>query len=197
MARITIMVALLGLGLLAGCDAASTPGTTRMLGTVDYDTAFRTARTVLARHFSIENAEPLTGVITSRPKEIENRPAGLIGITQGQTRQVAHLRVQRAGGQIMARLAVAVQTLGTPGVRRQVFGTGENYDSVPNKSPAEVEGATTPDQNDEWATRRYDGRREAEILNEIYRELNPAATQPAAAPPAGPPARPAESRAAK
>lgn len=180
MTRYMLLAALLGLALLAGCDAGSAPGTTRMLGTPDYDTAFRTCRTVLARHFSVANAEPLTGVITSQPEESENRPAGLIGITQGRTRQVARLQVQRTGGQIMARLAVAVQTMGNPGVRRQVFGTAENYDSVPNQSPAEVEGATTTEQNDEWATRRYDARLEAEILNEICRELNPAATQPAA-----------------
>ena len=191
MARFTFFAAVLGLGLLAGCDAGSAPGTTRMLGSVEYETAFRTARTVLARHFSVETAEPTTGVITTRPEEIENRPAGLIGITQGQTRQVATLRVQRAGGQVMARLAIAVQTLGNPGVRRQVFGTGDNYDSVPNQSPSEMEAATTTEQNEEWATRRFDARREADILNEIFGELNPAASQPAASapPPASQPAK--------
>ena len=176
--HLTVPTVLLALGLLVGCDAAQSPGTTRMLGSVNYDKAFQTARQVMGRHFDIRSAEPVTGVITTLPESGTDRPAGVLGLTTSEVRRLATLRLTRSGNQVAAGLAIQVQTASPAPVQR--FDVGENYDTVPNQSPSQLEAATTADQNVRWQTRRHDTRLETQILNELFRELNPSATQPTA-----------------
>lgn len=176
--HLTVLPLLLGLGLLIGCDAGQSPGTTRMLGSVNYDKAFQTARQVLGRHFDVRSAEPVTGVITTLPEGGSDRPAGVLGLTTGEVRRLATLRLTPSGNEVAALLAVQIQTASPAPVQR--FDVGANYDGVPNQSPSELEAATTTDQNVRWQTSRYDTRMEIQILNELYRELHPSASQPSA-----------------
>ncbi len=190
--HLTVATVLLGVVLLVGCDAGQSPGTTRMLGSVNYDKAFQTARQVMGRHFDIRSAEPVTGVITTLPEGGRDRPTGVIALSSGEVRRLATLRLTRSGNQVEARLAIAVQTASPAPVQR--FDVGANYDSVPNQSPSELEAATTTEQNVRWQTRRHDTRMETQILNELFREMNPAASQ-AGEPivptqPAAPPSKP-------
>ena len=155
-------------GLLGGC--AQPIGRARPLGEVSYEAAFATAREVMAQYFSIESADPQTGVIRSRPKPIRARADRLLG--GSPARQVATMRLRRDGRQVVAHLAVAVQRPGSA-AHRQMRMNADNYSSVPNQTPAQVEAATTPDQNESWRTDKYDRVMEQKILTQIHRSLHP------------------------
>jgi hypothetical protein len=170
---------------LIGC-VESTPGRTRSLGQADYGLAFATAREVLAEEhgFSIESTERDVGTIQTRPKPVAAEPDRLLG--SSPARQVATVRLRRDGNDVVAHVSVAVQRQRAE-VRRQVRDVGENYDSVPNKSPAEQDAALTPQQKMSWETVDYDHALEVRILEDLYQALRPAE------PPASPePAEPAE-----
>ena len=170
MTRTGMVAALvLAAGLLGGCSTAS-PGTTRALGDVNPDVAFATARQVLGQYFPIDDANPRTQVITTRPRPVDagwDRPLGGY-----PARQLATLRIVREDGAVAAHLAVEEQRQRSQ-MHRSVQQLGENYDSVPDQTPAEQEAATTIEQNEAWETHRYDHTLEARILSEIYRVLHP------------------------
>ena len=158
----------------AGCQQAS-PGTTRMLGEVDYATAFAAARDVLAQNdFAIDSANPDTGVIRARPRLVE--AGGQRLFSDPQTRQVATMRLRREDDEIAAELAIAQQQQDAEAFR-QMVGPAESYDTVPNRTPAEVEGPATPDQTQIWRTESYRHDIESRILNELYLALHPGAGQ--------------------
>lgn len=165
----TVAALLVTAGLLAGCSTAA-PGTTRALGDVSPDVAFATARQVLGQYFPIDDANPRTQVITTRPRPVDagwDRPLGGY-----PARQVAILRIVEENGSVAASLAVTEQRQRAQ-MHRSVQQVGENYDSVPNQTPAEQEAATTLEQNESWETHRYDHALEARILSELYRVLHP------------------------
>jgi hypothetical protein len=165
-----IALAAIGAGLLGGCSAP-TPGTTRPMGSVGYEVAFTAAKEILSQHFSLLRSDPEKGIIECRPQSTEARPEGLLG---GSTpaRRVATLRLRREGNDVTAHLAVAVQQQQSD-VYRQMRMPEDIYDSVPNKSPAEMGAEATGEQKEVWQTRRYDEALQRQILAELYRALHP------------------------
>ena len=166
-----ILAGLVAAGTLVGCTEPMA-GRSQPLGTVEYGLAFATAREVMAEYFSIASADPDTGIIQSRPKPVAARAERLLG--GSPARQVARMRLRRQGEQVVAHLWVALQRQGSA-VLREMRVARDKYDSVPNETPAEIEAATTPEQNETWRTRGYDHRLERTILTELYKALNPGA----------------------
>ena len=180
MTKLLLTVLVFG-ALLAGCSEPL-PGTTRYLGVVDYDRALLEARqTLLANDFSIESVDERRGVVQARPKVVADQPDRALG--QSPARLVAQLRVTREDGQVVGFASVAQQHQ-----QQAVLAASptplENYDSVPNQTPAEMEAATTPQQNEAWMTRRYDRDLERALLADLFARLNPSqpTTGPASVP---------------
>lgn len=157
--------------VLSGCNLR-TAGTPRALGDVEYASAFATGREVMGQHFSIASADVETGVIQSRPRPVKVRGERLLG--GSPARHVATLRIVRRGGEVVAYASVVLQREGS-----SVYQTrprdAENYDSVPDLTPAEELAATTPDQNEVWRTERHDRALERRILDDLYKALHPQA----------------------
>jgi len=166
----TVLMVILA-GLAAGCNLPK-PGTSRVLGDVSYASAFATAREVMSQHFSISTADAEAGVIEARPKLVEAPAERLLG--SSPARQVASLQLRRENGLIVAHASVALQREGSS-VHRVSARPGENYDDVPNRTPAEDVAATTPRQNEIWRTERQDRALERRILDQIYKALHPQA----------------------
>ena len=165
-----IAIGVLAVVVVCGCNVA-TPGTTRNLGRVDYASAFATAREVMAEHFSVASADPATGIIESRPRPAQVRGERLLG--GSPARHLAKLRIRHKDGQVVAVASVALQREGSA-IHRTMYRPGENYDSVPNRTPAEDTAAMTPEQTEVWRTERYDHALERKILDKLYRTLHPA-----------------------
>lgn len=170
--KISMMLAAVVLvgSALAGCNVP-TPGTTRHLGAIEYGSAFATAREVMAEHFSIASADADSGVIEARPKDVEATGERLLG-GRSPARHMAKMQVRRKGDGVVAHASIAVQREGSD-VYRSSRESSENYDEVPNRTPAEAAAATTPEQNEAWQTERYDHALERDILEQIYRALHP------------------------
>ena len=155
--------------LAAGCSG-SRPGTTRSLGDVQYQLAFAAAQEALSQHFSVASADPDTGIIESRPKLVSARPERLL--TGSPARELATMHIRKAAeNEVVAYLEIAVERLGTVEHHRAAV-RHEKYDSVPNQTPAEIEAATTPEQNEVWTIDKYDHRQEQAILDELYRTMH-------------------------
>ena len=165
-------------GALAGCNQTP-PGPTRFLGDVTYASAFATGKDVMSQYFAIEKADAQEGVITSRPKRVEAGRDRLLG--GSPARQIATLTLTHKDGQVVAHVSVAVQRQGSS-IYRRIGPDSESYHGAPTETPAEAEGATTPEQNEAWRTEKYDNSLASTILGDIYRALHPPATPPAAAP---------------
>lgn len=168
--KVSIVIAVLT-GLLAGCNLP-TPGRTRVLGNVPYASAFATARETMAQYFSIESADPDTGQIVSRPKPVKARAERLLG--GSPARHVATMHIRRKDGVILAQLSVALQREGST-LLRASGRPEENYDAVPNDTPADETAAVTPAQAEAWRTDSYDHALERRILNDVYMALHPKA----------------------
>jgi hypothetical protein len=157
----------------AGCSGTN-PGTTMMLGPGDnayQQLAFTTAKDVMAQYFEIDPAgtDPQTGTIKSRPRSVPEFQER--AFSSSPTRQLATLQIFTSEGQTMAQVTVAVQQLGT-----SVFRASKNegsYSGVPNETPAQVDAATTPEQNQTWKTIDYSYRTQQNILDDLYRRLHP------------------------
>ncbi len=165
------IIFIMAAGLLAGC-AAATPGRSRELGDVVYGNAFAAARDVVSQYYSIESADPDKGIIKSRPLGVDEKGERILG-GNSPARQLATLTLRRKNGQIVAHASVAVQRQGSAMLRQMRTTSGEDYSSVPNQTPAEIEAATTPEQNESWITQRYAHDVENKILDDIYRALHP------------------------
>lgn len=157
--------------LLAGCSM-STPGISRELGSVDYGSAFAAAREVFSQHYPVAEANADTGVIKARPVPVDERGERILG-GKSPARQLATLSLRRKNGLVIAHASVAVQRQGSEPLRRMRVSREEDYSSVPHQTPAELEGATTPEQNETWTTQRYAHDRERMILDDLYRALHP------------------------
>jgi len=168
---LTLALLLFAFGAVVGCNAP-TPGTTRALGDVSYTEAFATSREVMAQHFSVLSANPDTGQITCRPAVADVQGERILG--GSPARRLAKLQLRREGPVVLAHASVALQREGSYARNARANYT-ENYDEVPNLTPADQTAATTPDQNELWRTERYDHALERNILDDIYRQLNPKA----------------------
>ena len=126
--------------VLSGCNLR-TPGTPRALGDVEYASAFATGREVMGQHCSIASADAETGVIQSRPRLVKVRGERLLG--GSPARHVATLRIVRRGGEVVAYASVALQREGSS-IHQTRPRNGENYDSVPNLTPARTQDPGRP-----------------------------------------------------
>ena len=179
-----ITIALIGLTLtVVGCTGDADPagsgsplidflfgdamGTREALPGVSEAEAFDAARTVLAQRYKIESSDPMTGTIRTVPEPLGEGHDRLLG--QSAMRQVVGIRIRSFGSETSATVVVAIQRQGSP-VHRQ-FGDQENYDQVPNKTPALSDAAATAEQKDTWETQRHDAALEQELLDDLRRTL--------------------------
>jgi len=162
--------AILLTALLTGCGVR-TPGTTRVLGDVSYADAFATSTETIAQHFSILSADAGTGEIRCRPKPVAAKDERLF--SGSPARHLASLHLLRKDGLVVAQAAVAIQREGSS-IHQARRNFGENYDGVPNLTPAEDTASITPQQEQLWQTESYDVALERRILDEIYNALTPA-----------------------
>ncbi|MHC4982729.1 MAG: hypothetical protein ACYTF6_06130 [Planctomycetota bacterium] len=165
---IHLAAAFLAAAAAAGCEVG-TRGTNLSLGNVNYDEAFGQAREVMSQYFSVASADDNTGVIESRPKPIEAGPEGIF--RHSEARQIAKLTLRREGEAVLANLAVEVQRQGSA-VHHQLQMAASGYDSVPNRTPSEIDAATTAEQNEAWETETYDSALELKVLRQIYEALH-------------------------
>ena len=147
---------------------ADAMGTRVALPAVTQVEAFDAARTVLAQRYTIASADPATGIITTEPEPLGDAPDRLMG--QTATRQVVGIRIRSLGADTSAIATVAIQRQGSA-VYRQFEPYEENYDSVPNKTPALSDAAATAEQKDTWETLRHDAAIERELLDDVQRML--------------------------
>ena len=168
---LAVLAAVLAASAAGGCNSAPA-GTRRSLGHVSYELAFRTAREVMGQYFSVAHSSGREGVIRSRPSFVEPKRRGLSG--PKPDRQVATMVLRREGRLVIAYMAVAVQQQGSEAVA--MMGRHEaNYGGTANLTPAELEGATTPEQTQLWRTVRYDHALQKKILDQLVRALDPTA----------------------
>jgi hypothetical protein len=152
----------------SGLLGPGTPARSRALGAVDKQLAFTTAKDVMGMYFDIESADPDKGTIQARPKMVEERRERLVG--RSPTRQVASMLIVSGDGQVSARISIATQQQGSSMFRTM---RGETYSGVPDQTPAEMEAATTVQQNETWRTIGYAYETERKMLDDIYRRLHP------------------------
>ncbi len=170
MNRQMMLIILVGVGGIAGGCAEPAPGTTRSLGAVKYQHAFNTARETMGQYFSIASAESDMGVISSRPKPVQERPERIL--SGSAARKVARMRLRREDRNVIAYLEIAIQRHGTTEFRR--MGPAQHkYDTIPDETPAETDAAATAEQKDVWIVDRYDHALERTILEDLYRKMHP------------------------
>jgi len=169
--------------LLAGCNGGAEggsssglasllvpeSGTRRPLTTENYPVAFGQARSVMSQYFTVASADSDSGVIVCEPKAMSNAPGDRL-IGRSEARQAASMKISRTGGRIYAVCTVELQRQGAVILRQQSI-TEDTYSSVPNQTPAEMDAATSPQQNDAWETYATDGVLENKILNDLEQAL--------------------------
>ncbi len=101
---------MLALMTLAGCNAAP-EGRIRELGNVSYTDAFAAANDVMKQYYTVENADPSTGVIQARPLAVDEKGERLLG-GKSPARQVAKVTLRKENGVVVAYASVAVQRQG-------------------------------------------------------------------------------------
>ena len=154
--------------VLSGCNLP-TPGSPRVLGDVDYASAFSMGREVMGQYYSIASADPDTGIIQARPTKVEVRPERLLG--GSPARHLATLRIIIKDGRVVAYASVVLQREGSA-IHRTIPRDEDNYSGVPIGTPADETAATTPEQNELWQTERYDHPQERRILDDLYKRLH-------------------------
>jgi hypothetical protein len=176
----TLLAAMM-LWALAGCADETQPvirgGTQRVIVTdADSAAAFAAAKSVLSQYFSIESADPVTGVIQSRPRQTELGGERILGSNPAQ--ETATLALRRVDGRLVATLHIQVERLAQPAMRA-LAPRADTYSGVPDQTPADMEAATTPRQNATWRPAGRNHQLEASILDELHRALGRAPqTQP-------------------
>ncbi len=175
----------LAITLLCACAGCSTApaGASRSLGSVPYDKAFEVARTVLTMYYTPQTADSQTGEIICYPEPIKGPPDRLLGNTPA--RELAKLTLVRQGNEVVAYAQVTFQRLM---LTSQNVLANRTYGGVPDDTPSESTGATTPQQNTTWTNVRLDHVREQAILDNIVAALNYGSTTRPATRPATMPA---------
>ena len=165
-----------GLVLATGC-ASVAPGTRRVLGPVDYDKAFSVSRRILKQHFSLAESDRGRGVLRSRPEWVE-RSRRLLK-PPVPARRIATFRIRPDEPYVVVHLSIALEYRASE-AERFVQQDEENYSGAANRTPGQLEAATTPRQNASWRKVRYDHGLERAILEELAEALRPLRTsQPA------------------
>ncbi len=164
------------LTLIAGGCNSFMPGTSRSMGDVSYESAFAEGQHVFGQYnFLIAGADPDTGEIRSHPKSDSARPDRLL--TNSPARKIATLSLRRDDGQVVATLSVAIERLGSQEAMT-IEASRENYSSVPDQTPAEIDAATTAEQNEVWTVDSYDHPLEQRMLDDLWQRLHPESAQP-------------------
>lgn len=163
----------------AGCADEPQPavrgGAQRVIATdAENAQAFAKAREVLSQYFSIESADRDTGVIRSRPRPAELGGQRILGSSAAQ--ETAVLTLRRQDGRLLATLNIQVERLVSP-AHRALAPRAETYSGVPDQTPADVEAATTPRQNQTWRQAGRNHQLEATILDDLAKALGSAAAQ--------------------
>jgi hypothetical protein len=170
-----VLTALAAAAMLAGCSQQIS-GSSQVLGQVSYDEAFTAGKQVMSSLFPVATADRYSGVITSRPKALDLRSERLVSrlarMRGSSARRIATLKLRQSTRGVIAFASVEIQRQDSP-VHRHLVADAENYDSVPNKTPAELEAASTFEQNELWRTERRDRAMEQRILSAVYAKLNP------------------------
>lgn len=170
------LIILAAAGMFAGCSPEMA-STSRVLGDVSYDQAFAAGKQVMSNFFPVASADLHSGVITSRPKSVKLRSerllTSLVGMAGSPARRIATLKLRQSRGTVIAFASVEIQRQDSA-VHRQRGADLENYDSVPNETPADLEAASSPGQNELWRTCSHDRAMEERILSAVYARLNPA-----------------------
>ncbi len=160
---------------LFGALMVPSGGTQRELHTESYAAAFGQARAVMSQYFTVTSADQDTGLIECLPARLESTGSDRV-VGRSPARQVATMKIRRHGsGRITATCWVQVQRQSSTILRQQSI-MDETYDSVPHHTPAEIDAATTPDQNDAWETFSSDQPLENQILNDLARTLDGASS---------------------
>lgn len=188
--RIFVALAILALALTACVDDPTTRqandpaldflfgtagGSTRTFAYGNYSEAFGSARTIMSQRFTVLDADQDTGIIRCAPQPITAGNDRIIGASP--SRQVASMRIQGRGGQIEA-ICIIEQQRQTDEVLRNQPVVGDNYSGVPHQTPAQIDAATTSEQNDTWETVRTDTMLENQILNALRDALNAKSGEP-------------------
>jgi hypothetical protein len=161
------------LAAVAGGCSQGMGGTSRSLGDVPYEHALAAGRQVMAQHFPLARIDEGKGLIVSQSVPIAGqRLVG--GATQ---RQVARLQVRRQGGAASAEAIIEVQQQSSRACLMN--GPQGGFEPSSAQTPAQVEAATTPQQNEMWVTVRRNRPLEARLLEQVYDRLHaPPASQP-------------------
>lgn len=137
------------------------------LGQVDYGRVFDESKEVLSQHFSIDSADPVSGKIVSRPKEIDAPPDRLLG--NSPARQVATMRIRRKGKEVFADLRVEIQRQDAVAIRQMQPLTVDT--ELPSRTPAQETAPLSAEQKQAWETSGRDDALERTILAELLRRL--------------------------
>ena len=166
MQRTLLAVTALTLVVLGGCSQV-TPGTSRSMGGVHYEDAVDVGRQVMSQNFPLAQIDERKGLVVSQPIAVTSQQR----IGGAQQRQIARLRLHREGGDVVASIAVEIQRQSAAAFR-QMQRSSVAYDGASSLTPAEVEAATTAEQNEAWTAIRYNHALEARLLDQLYRKLH-------------------------
>jgi hypothetical protein len=179
--RALFILAMVCTSLVLGCsgfDGMSqelTPGrgSTRILGKVDYQQSFAVAREVLGQHYNILEADAQSGLIRCRPKKVNAKNERILG--GFPARQIAALQISVENGPASAKLVNQQHRHGAASYKQMGYAE-DNYSLDPsNSTPAQLDAATTPVQNQAWKTEKTLPTLERQILNELYKRMHPEA----------------------
>ncbi len=154
----------------------ATGGTSRTIHFANYPQAFGESRKVLTQYYTIESTDQDEGVIVCKPLVLTEGARDRI-LNASRTRQVASIRINQRGGQMTLTCRVELQRQ-ISDIYSQLPQDSGTYSSVPNNTPADVEAATTPAQNDTWETYGTDIATEKDILNDVIARLNAISPEP-------------------
>jgi hypothetical protein len=185
MKHLGLLLLMVGLaGGLIGCeelglDNALSPGrgSTRTLGDVSYAHAYATGREVLAQYYPLDPVKTNvdTGTIQSRPKVLSGAGQDRL-LSASAARHIATLRIFQENGLVSAQIVVEQQRQGSDARSQMGYSTermSENYSGNPGElSPAEMEAATTLEQNQTWLHDKDRHDIEATILQDLYNALH-------------------------
>jgi hypothetical protein len=172
-----LLIAIVGLCLLAGCQEAQRYRTLA-LGEVDMTAAMTEAQAVLAQYFPIAQVDNETHKITSDPRPVQGPSVGLM--TREWARELAVLRLRPEGKLVWADVSVIVQHQEAP--QRRFMKPWTSLNDVPAPTPAQTDAPYTPEQEEAWQTVRHNEDVEAKILQDLYDAFHPedaAMSQPA------------------
>jgi len=163
-----VFAALLACVFVGCCEPLN--GSKTSLGSVDYNKAFSEARRVMGTFYPVESADVDTGLITCRPEPTTDRSDVLLGVAP--MRKLAKLRLTQERGEVKAEASVEVQKQSSA-TMRGMLPTSDKYSSVPDQTPADLEGATTAEQNEVWLTAHHARDIENKILQDLKASINP------------------------